>query len=268
MNTWKTNSRLLLSLLFVVVLASCQKNDSVQPVQIEDQPITKNSHGKTFYGPAVPMGNGVAQAWISEDADGMPVAVGVKLNEKALVNLPSEVETFVLNFPKQGATDFYTHILIDWNPQGHEPPGVYDLPHFDFHFYIIPEADRLMIGPAGAPEFDIEPDPLYVPADHMKIPGGVPEMGAHWLDMNSPEFNGEVFTRTFIWGSWDGSFIFWEPMITVDYLLSQPDETIPIPQPAAYEKDGWYAGDYRVSYSTKPKEYNVSLVNLSFIQGQ
>jgi hypothetical protein len=249
----------------IVLLVSCQKSDQIQKV---DQPFEKSSHGKTFYGSAVPMGNGVAQAWITEDADGIPTAVGVKLNEKALVNLPSETETFVLNFPKQGATDFYTHILVDWNPQGHEPPGTYDLPHFDFHFYIIPEEDRLMIGPAGAPEFDILPDPQYIPADHVKIPGGVPEMGAHWLDMNSPEFNGDVFTRTFIWGSWDGSFVFWEPMITVDFLESHPDETIPIPQPANYESDGWYASDYRVSYSTNPKEYNVSLVNLNFIQGQ
>jgi hypothetical protein len=27
---------------------------------------------------------------------------------------------------------------LNWNPHGHIPPGVYDLPHFDFHFYIEP----------------------------------------------------------------------------------------------------------------------------------
>ena len=265
MKSYNRNLKAVIFLSVVVGMTACQKDE---PMESSEQLTTKNSHGKTFYGPAVPVGNGVAQAWISEDADGMPTAVGLKLNEKALENLPSEMENWVLYLPKQGATDFYTHILLDWNPGGHEPPGLYDLPHFDIHFYTIPEEERLLIGPAGAPEFDIAPAPQYIPDNHMQIPGGIPQMGAHWVDLDSPEFNGEVFSTTFIWGSWDGSFIFWEPMITLDYLLLQQDETIEIPQPSAYERDGWYAGDYRVSYSTRPNEYNIALVNLNYIMGQ
>lgn len=56
-------------------------------------------------------------------------------------------------------------------------------------------------------------------------------------------------------------------MITLEYLLSQPDEVFPIPQPKAYQKDGWYATDYKISYSEKPDEYSVSLINLHNVKG-
>ena len=93
-------------------------------------------------------------------------------------------------------------------------------------------------------------------------------MGAHWADVTSPEFNGGGFTKTFIMGSWNGSFIFYEPMITRDYLLTQQDVTSPVRQAAAYARSGWYPTDYRVSYSTSPNQYTVSLINLTYHTGQ
>ena len=27
-------------------------------------------------------------------------------------------------------------VLLNWTPHGHIPPGVYDTPHFDVHFYL------------------------------------------------------------------------------------------------------------------------------------
>ena len=48
-------------------------------------------------------------------------------------------------------------------------------------------------------------------------------MGAHWLDITSPELNQEnpkSFTQTFIYGSYDGKVIFMEPMITKAFMDS------------------------------------------------
>lgn len=69
--------------------------------------------------------------------------MGVNLSEKALENLPTEPAQYVLILPKNKGKNFYTHVLIDWNPQGHEALFAYGLPHFDFHFYIIPNDARM-----------------------------------------------------------------------------------------------------------------------------
>ena len=158
-------------------------------------------------------------------------------------------------------------MLIDYNPHGHEPPGVYDLPHFDVHFYMIPSAERMEIGPAD-PGFDILPAPQYIPDFYMRIPGGVPQMGTHWADLLAPEFNGQTFTRTYIWGSFDGKVIFFEPMITVAYLESEPSETIPLRQPQSYQRDGYYPTSYRVEHREHPDRYEISLQGLEFHPGQ
>ena len=102
----------------------------------------------------------------------------------------------------------------------------------------------------------------------LSFPGFVPQMGVHWLDSASPELGGATFTKTFIWGSYDGEFVFWEPMMTRDYLLTRPQEVTELPQPAAYKRDGWYATSYEISYSRTGNEYIIALRDLHFHQGQ
>ena len=41
--------------------------------------------------------------------------------------------------PPPLAPEPYRFMMLDWNPQGHQPPGVYTVPHFDFHFYMVPD---------------------------------------------------------------------------------------------------------------------------------
>jgi hypothetical protein len=250
----------------ILVMQACSEKD-LSDLQVESgsqsSPL-KSQTSQTFYGPTIPVGNGVARAWIMQDKNGVPSAVGVTLSEKALEKLPDHMEQYVLDFPSHAGSNFYTHALVDWNPEGHEPPGTYDLPHFDFHFYIIPNEDRLAIGPNDIAEFENTPDAIYTPPQYFMIPGGVPQMGAHWIDLLSPEFNGGIFTKTFIWGSYDGEFIFWEPMITRDYLLSQPDEEIDLRLPDGYQREGWYATKYKIAYSSKPGEYTIALTGLTY----
>jgi hypothetical protein len=225
------------------------------------------------YGPAVALGGGNARVYV-QLADGVPVEVGVALSERALSDLPDHhspggfrpddkhhMFEYVLAMPERNPTPF-RHVLIDWNPGGHEPPGIYDLPHFDFHFYTITDAERRAIDPADA-EFAAKaarfPAAAYTPAGYTAIPGAIPFMGAHWVDPTSPELNGQTFTQTFIYGSWDGALIFAEPMITKAFLESRPDFERAIPVPAQYAEAGYYPARYSIRWDAESREYRVAL---------
>jgi len=266
-----TNVALMIVVGAVSLLQACQKNDEFGSDKKE---FPNSKHGERFemenkfYSSSLPVGDGVVRAWVSQNKDGEPVAAGVNFSEKALENLPTTPAQYVLLLPKNKGKNFYTHVLIDWNPQGHEPAHVYDLPHFDVHFYIIPNDQRLAIGPNDLTQFANAPASQYIPDHYLQIPGGVPQMGAHWADLLSPEFNGGVFTKTFILGTYDGNVIFFEPMITRDYLLSHPNDLVTLRQPQAYQRDGYYATQYKVSYSHSPKEYTVALLNLVHHEGE
>ncbi|MEP6495442.1 MAG: hypothetical protein ABJF01_22335 [bacterium] len=60
----------------------------------------------------------------------------------------------------------FDHVVLDWNPAGHEPEHVYTLPHFDFHFYSVSEAEQMKIMP-DAPNFAagaaLLPDAQFAP---------------------------------------------------------------------------------------------------------
>ncbi len=259
----------------IIALSACQKDDQLRPVA-NDFGIKDGKSSailtNTFYSKTLPLGRGVVRAWIKENKDGQPVSVGINLSEKALENLTDEHSAYVLELPPKKGRNFYTHVLLDWNPGGHVPPGIYDVPHFDVHFYTIPNEDRLKIEADDLAEFANAPGAQYIPSLYLQVPGGEPEMGAHWVDLLAPEFNGGTFTKTFIWGSYDGRFIFWEPMVTLDYLLylkSNPGSVpVPLRQPASYQQDGYYATHYDVSYSESPKEFSVTLLNLTYHAGE
>eukprot|EP01083_Nonionella_stella_P210402 761745_1 len=44
----------------------------------------------------------------------------------------------------------FNHLLLNWNPEGHAPLGIYNVPHFDFHFYFINSTERESLGIDGA----------------------------------------------------------------------------------------------------------------------
>ncbi len=263
--------------MYVLIVMGIINFQACQKEELETEPLSSSEQSglelksrtlNTFYSSTVPLGAGVARAWITVSKNGDPVAVGVNLSEKALLNLPGHMQNHVLMLPTNKGNNFYTHVLLDWNPAGHEPPGIYDTPHFDFHFYIIPNEDRLEI-PFLADDFmDTTPEAEYIPESYIQLPGIVPAMGAHWANFNSPELNGGTFTQTFLWGSYDGEFIFWEPMITLDYLLTNPDVTFPIPQPDKYKRDGWYPASYKIKYSPVPGTYTIAITDLIYHEAE
>jgi hypothetical protein len=230
---------------------------------------TSPAKAGTFYGTPVTMGNGKARTFVKLNDAGQPTAYGVAMNEAAMTGLPTEDShggahdhdyAFVLGLPSEAKDLPVNHLEIDWNPHGHEPDHVYTLPHFDFHFYTISQQERDAITAVGADTLKVMklPETRYIPAGYIQIPGGVPRMGSHWIDPTSPEFNGQPFTRTFIYGFYDGKMAFVEPMITKAYIESKPNATENVKVPPSYGKAGYYPGNYTVSYDATTREYIVS----------
>lgn len=285
----KTALRFILPVIFILLLCACQKktdllamedNDGLNETDLIDVPngaasdLSLSSRKddddcNTYYGPKVKMGNGKVRSWINISRHGKPLAIGVQMSKHALENLPTNPEdfnaaTFVLALPAKAlAVTPFNHITINWNIHGHEPPGVYDVPHFDFHFYKISVADQMAIppyevAPAG---FDNLPSADYLPDLYLRVPGGVPAMGAHWVDLTSPELNGGKFTHTFIYGSYNGKVTFEEPMITLETLTGGSTIAKAIRQPAKFSPAGNYPSWYKIWKEDKKGRHYVALSN-------
>ena len=220
-----------------------------------DDPTGGAGNGRT-YGPATAIGAGSVRTYLTMQ-DGQPTELGVALSEAALTGLPSSPIMLNLPFPSQAAATQYTFMMFDWNPTGHEPLGIYGHPHFDFHFYLMPEREVAAI--AGGPD-PITPEASLVPPGYI-APGNisVPGMGVHWIAANAPELQGHLFDKTMIYGFTRGRLIFIEPMITTAFLQTKPNFEASIAQPRRVEAHGLYPSRYSVKYDAENREYRISI---------
>lgn len=252
---------LLGTLLF---LFSCSRDEMVNNDVQESNPLslTAKINSKklnVFKGPQVALGYGKVRSWISVDSNGLPSEIGLEITPEAFKNLvmengktlPPDGETILvpLHLKATQSTPF-DHIGLNWNPNGHEPEGIFNVPHFDIHFYMISVEEQMAI-PAWSPETDAAfnnyPPMGYMPADYFTPPGrdtAEPQMGKHWLPVNLPAFL--PFSKIMIYGSYDGQLIFVEPMITLDYLLSNVDFSMDYSQPEHFAKAGNYPTKYNI----------------------
>ncbi|MER5636767.1 hypothetical protein ABT095_07425 [Kitasatospora sp. NPDC002227] len=255
--------------------------------------------GCRSYGPAVPLGNGAMRTYAELDGD-RPLAVGLSLTGGALDGLPTEPNDGHHCFDRDGdgtidlateCSDGHENVLalppalhrlpgmplrwalVNWNPMGHGPVGVYDRAHFDVHFYLQPKAERDAIRPGpcmilvDCADFATATEPLapdYLPQDYTDRHLVEPAMGNHLVDPTGPEWHGIPFTRTFIYGAYGARITFLEPMIAVAALDqaaagTAPGDCSPVKQPAAWQQPGWYPRQYCVRYRPATEEYTVSL---------
>jgi hypothetical protein len=233
---------------------------------------SKASAEQIFIGESKKLGNGIVRSWMKLDAACKPLAIGVTFSESALTGLPMELPEgehgfeYSLSLPEQAAGTPFKHIGLNWNPKGHEPDHIYTVGHFDFHFYMIPEKERLAITTEGEGMKKLQRQPAaeFVPEDYVYGPGSeFPRMGSHWAYKHAHEFHGQAFTATYIYGSYDGQFIFQEPMVTKAFLESKPNFSAPVKQAAKFAKPGYYPTHYSVNYDPQSREYSVALEGLT-----
>ncbi|MBN8822328.1 MULTISPECIES: DUF5602 domain-containing protein [unclassified Spirosoma] len=244
----KTAYLIALPLLAVTLqLTGCKKDE-----------VTTPDPTAPHYGTTQTLGKGTARTFVKLDGNENPDEVGIVVSESALNSLPSDMAELVLDLPAEGSKTPFKHAYVTYMPHGHEPDGIYNLPHFDFHFYKITNAERLTMTPDKMDEIGKAPDAAYLPANYVSA-GPVPMMGAHWVDATSPELNGQTFTKTFLYGSNKGDVIFYEPMITVDYLKKATHEHIAIKQPQKIAPAGYYPSAYAIRYNATDKQYEIVL---------
>ena len=238
----------LVSIALALVLSSCAQ-ETLRPDAIK--------------GESIELGEGSLYTWTQVDEEGNPAAVGVTFAAGMLTSLPSIPSRIPLNLPEDVGTSLFSHVGFEWNPQGHPPTGIYGDPHFDFHFYVIPEQQRLAIGT----ELDREQvDPLFVPENYIQdgdsgIGRTVYQMGVHWQDADAPEWNRQGFTKTLLYGFHRGDLVFIEPMITQAYLETKPDFQEDLKLPQSYQVSGFYPTSYSVRYDEASKSFTVALEN-------
>jgi hypothetical protein len=253
-------------------------------------------------GAAQRIGNGSVRTYVLFDPANraVPIEVGIALSARALEGLPApmamagatdamsshfDTHERLLALPAENPTP-YKFVQFNWNPGGHEPPGVYDQPHFDFHFWTVTDSVRNSIFPETAqfaekaaryPAQEYWTPNVVDVATAAKAPAAavtVPKMGMHWIDVRSPEFNGQGFSKTYIRGSWDGQFVFDEPMITRAYVAAKRDaqdpavrdEVITLARTPKRQVAGYYPEAYRITYDAETNEYRIALTRLTWQQ--
>lgn len=252
--------------LSLLLLAGCEMLEDLEPV----------SKTKVYYGPETTVGEGTARMWVKVSGDGEPMSTGVDISEEALASLPEEMKMYHLQAPKQAGLTLYQMVMLDWNPAGHDPSPIYTLPHFDVHFYMMSEEEVAKI-PGGMHPHTPEFASKYIPEGYItglpepNMGFAVPGMGVHWVNSNASEFNGETFTKTFIYGSYENAVTFHEPMITLAYLQdlapSMPVVTT-IPQPQQVQMSGHHPRSYTVYHDPAFGEYTIALTDLRYRKAQ
>lgn len=167
-----------------------------------------------------------------------------------------------LKMPAEAKDTPFDHVAFDWNSQGHIPPGIYDLPHFDAHFYMMTTEQRRSITLEGDDKARClkTPPAGTIPEGYIMAPESEEKyMGVHWASLGWPEFNGKPFTHSFIYGSYDGKLAFIEPMFTLALLKTKPTIVVDFPQPKTYPEGKYFPTKYRISYDETRKEYTVAL---------
>jgi hypothetical protein len=277
------HSRLIVSFTVAALMAAGCSSVPVDP------PASRTS------GWQLKLGNGTISSYAEFESGGAPAAIGVVWSAGALEGLPAGSDEhrcfgrnqhgamdaatrcqhtfeFVIPLPDAAArrADIpFKWILLNWNPEGHIPPGVYDVPHFDVHFEMGPIAAVFAIepGPCGpefvrCDQFQTARKPLppnYVAPDYVDVGAVVPAMGNHLIDTTGPEFRKQPFTRSWIYGVYDGSVTFYEAMVTRAYLMSKPGGCLPIKAPAAVAAGGFYPTQYCVRHDANTGEHSVSM---------
>ncbi len=289
---------------FIVVLALLTVLVGALPAAAQDSggSTYPPSEGTTWSDPEV-FGDGQFETFVTQDADGNPSIIGITFPESTLANLPEGMGdgkfdvlgadgsvifpccgySTVIPMPETTPATVFNHALVNWNPMGHPPAGVYDAPHFDLHFYTTSVEDREAIAAATGDTMCMVPNPpgteagehpvpvtcetlqtatMPLPADQtppgfISVGEVVPGMGDHLINPAAPELNGEKFTYTWLYGEYGGRLTFYEPMITLAFLQEKNPETCAdIPMPKAMPEPGYYPTEYCIRYMPGDSEDN------------
>jgi len=216
-------------------------------------------------GEATVLFGGSIATWAELDEIGTVTEVGVTLPMRVVAGAPAEhdhsrpfMADAVLAFPEiVRETTFLDHLGLFWEPHGHPPPGRYDTPHFDFHFFHIGKDEAAAIDCA---DLETRLPAEAIPAGWLpSVPPGddpamhcVPLMGFHSLPVSEFSAPGVLqeghFEQVMLGGEYGGRFIFLEPMVTVATLEARESFSMPVPWPPTLEGAGLYPTTFELRH--------------------
>ena len=248
----KRPSRVVATILVLLGVGACAS----------DSPITEISgECETAFG-------GQLCSWARAQGSNV-IDVGVTVPITAIEGTPANhemawppVANAALNVPQASVTGL-TEFTFFWEPMGH-PPKPMETPHFDFHFYLIPPAEREAITcneldkPAQLPAGYELPDEK-LPDDVAKAIGVstlvgvcIPKMGMHALQTSELTAT-EPMRGTMVVGYYKQKPIFIEPMISKTMLLEKRSFELPIPQIPGF--NGTHPTVFRADYDAVANAY-------------
>ena len=99
------------------------------------------------------------------------IRIKTELQHRVFYVARFEEAVYVLALPQAVEIPPYQFVTLDWTPEGHPPPDVYDVRHFDLHFYMISEEEREGIdGSTGGQD----PQAQFVPQGYVSTQTIVP----------------------------------------------------------------------------------------------
>ena len=217
--------------------------------------------GRLIEGESAALGTGTVTTWGKLNARGGIVSVGVTMSSPALEHMDADM-TLSVAFPRRVARrTVIDHLGLGFLATGHGPEP-YLVPHYDVHFYGVPEdvVDSIDCVDEPMPSATALPSPYFIPGLGMEPDGTcVPQMGVHALDPTSPELSGSPFTETLILGYHAGSVIFIEPMITQATFASHTSYTRSIPKPESVGRRTQWPTVLTVTYDDEADTHSIVL---------
>ena len=195
-------------ILAVLLLASAGGNDSAKADSIQYGPEILISSNPNFIN-----SKGRVRSFIRSTDNGVPLEVGMEFNPEAIDEnaLPEQLAEyqegeFLIPLPEPDNPTVFNLLTWTWvaGPNGgiahgHGPAGVYDIEHFDFHFYLNSQEVRDTIRVFDSsdeyakaitlPAEGFLPEEYKRPIDAFGNAIGVaPGDGSHWNNAFGPEF--------------------------------------------------------------------------------
>ncbi len=251
---------MLLSALVLATLAGCGGGSSPTTSMVQGD-------AKTF-------GTGQMSTWAKLDSAGGVLEAGANIPFSVISTMPmagtgpaGAIAT--LKYPAAVvAKTFFNTLVVQSNMMGH-PGAYYSTPHFDFHFYQVPEATIRSYTALGGDALSQSPT-VSLPAGYVMESNFVPEMGTHAItkeDMAAMDGT-RIFIKTMIQGYFAGKPIFVEPMVTQELMLSKESFTLPVPRPDHFglAAPTLYPTKFQANYDAAADAYIFTYSNFISVQ--
>jgi Hypothetical protein TTHB210 len=219
--------------------------------------------GGRFFGDSRLLGQGIIQILADVDTSGNPTAIGFRMTQAVLRQLPTAPTELDIDLPPQAANTAFEHIAIRYWPAGHDPAGQFDEAHFDFVPFLITQQERTAITATGAdlPIVLKPPATDAIPAGFVQIANNSQffaeaGFGTRFVSPNPP-VPASPFTRSFAAGYYNGLLDFLEFHVAQSFLGATTDIKDAIPLPVTVPKGGYYPTRFNVTYDGAATQFEV-----------